>query len=153
MIDAAPHVATLADSLPEAEPNANAHSDTCTGNGNDNDGEHEEHEHDIQSNADDDDDEVEHTEIDMDADADQSQSRELRPSWSHAPVPSLFESESDEPANAGPRLGLVTVIITILRQTQTTSTLYTISSIIGAIVLRLEEDRKVEITVMALEAA
>ena len=105
LIDAAPHVATLADSLPEAEPNANAHSDTCTGNGNDNDGEHEEHEHDIQSNADDDDDEVEHTEIDMDADADQSQSRELRPSWSHAPVPSLFESDSDEPANAGPGPG------------------------------------------------
>jgi hypothetical protein len=45
------------------------------------------------------------------------------------------------------------VMITNLRQTQTTSTLYTISSIIGAIVLRLEEDRKIEITVMALEAA
>ena len=42
-------------------------------------------------------------------------------------------------------LGLVTVMITILRQTQTTSTLYTVSSIFGAIVLRLEEDRKVEI--------
>ena len=117
--------------------------------------EHEENEHGIQNNAEDDENEneVEHTEMDMDADQSQSQSRELRPSRYHAPVPSLFESESDEPANAGPRLGLVTVMITNLRQTQTTSTLYTISSIIGAIVLRLEEDRKVEITVMALEAA
>jgi hypothetical protein len=121
--------------------------------------EHEENEHGIQNNAEDDknENEVEHTEMDMDADQSQSQSqsqsRELRLSRYHAPVPSLFESESDEPANAGPRLGLVTVMITNLRQTQTTSTLYTISSIIGAIVLRLEEDRKIEITVMALGAA
>jgi hypothetical protein len=43
--------------------------------------------------------------MDADADADQSQSRELRPSWSHAPVSSLFESESDEPANDGPGSG------------------------------------------------
>ena len=73
LIDVAPHVATIADSLPdkdkdnnvsEAEENANETS---------------------QANSED----------DEQADS-QTQIRELRPSWAQGPTPSLFESESEE---------------------------------------------------------
>ena len=79
LIDVAPHVATIADSLPDKDKDNNVSEAEENANANANANETS------QANSED------------DAQADsQTQIRELRPSWAQGPTPSLFESESEE---------------------------------------------------------